>query len=201
MSTSSTMLPDPAAVGVRAAEILAAIEADEAYERLRESSGKYVDCWATFTGYPVVARWNLEADKAALFGEAMKALALKAAVFALTGDEVAAELLLSLPVDEMTHAVLAQHNVVTALQARIGVLLPHMTDLEEFGWEPGDYTAQCYQAAGWGVMNDRYWIGTAEAKRRLAALDQKYASAGIHDLGRRHDFTFTPAVPGELVAA
>lgn len=189
MTTTRTM-PDSTTVGERAAEILDLIKSDEAFGRLSDSSKKYVDCWATFTGYPVVAQWNLEADKAALFDEALKALSLKAAVFALTGDENAAELLLSLPVDEMTHAVLAQHNLVTLLQVRIGVLLPHMTDLEEFGWEPGDYTSQCYAAAGWGEMPDRYWVGTTEAKRRLDFLDRAYANVGIKGLGREHDFTF-----------
>jgi len=128
----------------------------------------------------------------------MRALALKSAVFELTrGDEAAAELLIALPVDEMTHAVLAQHNIVTSLQVRIGVMLPHMTDLEEFGYELDDYTSRCY-AAGWGTPNPRYWVGTAEAKRRLITLSDAYTGAGIHDLGRRHDFTFGA---GELLAA
>lgn len=199
MSTTHTM-PDPSGVGKRAAEILDLIKGDEAYDRLSDSSKKYADCWSTFSGYPVIARWDLDTDKAALFDEAMKALALKSAVFELThGDESAAELLIALPVDEMTHAVLAQHNIVTALQVRIGVLLPHMTDLEEFGWEPCDYTSQCYAAAGWGDMNPRYWVGTTEAKRRLGILDEAYVGAGIHGLGRRHDYTF--ADRGELVGA
>ncbi len=194
-------LPAPSAVGTRAAEILVAVEQDGQFGRLKTSSQAYADCWATFTGYPVVAQWNLEGDKVALFDEAMKALCLKAAVYELTqGDEQAAELLISLPVDEMTHAVLAQHNILTGLQLRLGVLLPHMTDLEEFGWEPGDYTSQCYAAAGWGEMNPRYWVGTTEAKRRLGILDQAYSGAGLHDLGRRHEFTFAERV-GDLVDA
>ncbi len=103
----TTTLPASVEIGRRAAEILAAIEADPGFGRLNDSSKKYVDCWATFTGYPVIARWNLEQDKDNLFREAMRALSLKAAVFEQTGgDEEAAELLLSLPVDEMTHASL-----------------------------------------------------------------------------------------------
>lgn len=190
MSTTTT-LPDPAAVGARAAQILAAIERDEAYGRLNHSSKKYADCWATFTGYPTIARWDIDTDKGPLFREAMRALSLKAAVFELTGgDEQAAELLLSLPVDEMTHAVLAQHTLITQLQIRIGVLLPHMTDQEEFGWEPGDYTEQCYRAAGWGDLDARYWIGTTEAKRRLGILNSEYSKIGVRADGRQHDFTF-----------
>jgi hypothetical protein len=191
-----TTMPDPTPVGTRAATILAAIEADEAYARLVTSSKFYSDCWATFTGYPIVAKFNIDSDKGGLFVEALRALALKAAVYELTlGDEIAAELLIALPVDEMVHAVLAQHNLITGIQTRIGILLPHMTDLEEFGWEPGDYTAQCYAAAGWGPMNERYWIGTTEAKRRLAILDGEYQKAGVRDNGRSHDHTF------ELIAA
>ena len=91
-------------------------------------------------------------------------------------------------------------QLVTAMQARLGVLFPHMTDLEEFGWEPGDYTEQCYRAAGWGDLDSRYWIGTTEARRRLGILETAYDSAGVHDNGRRHDFTFADE-PRELVAA
>lgn len=193
--------PNAADVGRRAAEIIDAIEADPAYERLDSSSMRYTDCWSTFTGYPTIAQWDIDTDKGPLFTEAMRALALKAAVFELTGgDEQAAELLLPLPVDEMTHAVLAQHTLITQMQIRIGVLLPHMTDLEVFGWEPGDYTEQCYRAAGWGDLDPRYWVGTTEAKRRLNILDSEYQRAGVRDLGRRHDHTFaTPAA--ELIKA
>lgn len=189
-------LPDPAAVGGRAVELLDRLKADPAWPRLDESSKKYVDCWGTFTGYPVIEKWNLDADKGALFSEAMRAMCLKAAVFELTGgDEAAAELLLPLPVDEMTHAVLAQHNLITEIQIRNAVLLPHMTDLEEFGYEPGDYTHQCYVAAGWGEPPVRYWIGTAEAKRRLRMLEAEYNQIGIRRYGREHDKTFTVPDP------
>jgi len=51
MSATRNM-PDETAVGSRAAQILELIKADEAYGRLGDSSKKYVDCWATFTGYP-----------------------------------------------------------------------------------------------------------------------------------------------------
>jgi len=90
----------------------------------------------------------------------------------------------------MTHAILAQHNLIWHMQIRQGALLPHMTDLEQFGWEPADYTEQCYRTAGWGAPDARYWIGTTEAKRRLAILDADYSAIGIHDLGRRHNFDF-----------
>jgi len=192
MSTN-TIRPASREVGRRAAEILSSIEADPEYGRLVTSTKYYADCWATFTGYPVIARWDLESDKHALAVEALRALALKAAVYDLTHDEVAAELLIALPVDEMVHAVLAQHNIVSGLQARLGVLLPHMTDLEEFGWEPGDYTSDCYAAAGWGEMNPRYWVGSAEAKRRLALLDAEYRKAGVRDNGRSHMHDFALA--------
>lgn len=189
---TTVKLPVPSVVGTRAAEILIAVELDGEFCRLRTSSLAHAACWASFIGYPVVALWNLDADKSPLFDEAVKALCLKAAVYELTrGDETAAELPVSLPVDEMIHAVLAQHNIMTGLQLRLGVLLPHMTDLVEFGWEPDDYTSQCYAAAaGWGEMNPRYWVGTGEAKRRLGILDQAYSTAGLHDRGRRHEFMF-----------
>lgn len=51
-TTTRTLLPDPAAVGARAAEILAAVQGSELFARLERSARKYVDCWAAFTGHP-----------------------------------------------------------------------------------------------------------------------------------------------------
>jgi hypothetical protein len=66
-------------------------------------------------------------------------LALKAAVFELTeGDEAAAELLVSAPVDEMVHAVLAQFTVMSGMQDDLKLTFPHATELERF-----DYTRSC----------------------------------------------------------
>ena len=97
----ATSMPAPAEVGRRANQILAGLESDPGYGRFNDSSKKYIDCWATFTGYPTIAHWNLQADKDNLFRQAMRALSLKAAVFKQTnGNEQAAELPLPLPVDE-----------------------------------------------------------------------------------------------------
>lgn len=63
---------------------------------------QYVDCWATFTGYPTISRWDLDTDTEPLFGDAVKVLCLKPTVYELTsGDEEAAGLLVSAPVDEI----------------------------------------------------------------------------------------------------
>ena len=53
---------DAAQAGWCAAQILAEINEHPAYERLTGSSTRYVDCRATFTGYPVVSRWDLATD-------------------------------------------------------------------------------------------------------------------------------------------
>lgn len=55
-TTTSTLLPEPVAVGARAAEILAAVRGSDLYPRLQRSAREYVDCWATFTGYPIAAQ-------------------------------------------------------------------------------------------------------------------------------------------------
>jgi hypothetical protein len=191
-----TEQPDPAAVGRRAAEILDLVQASNEYARLVSSTRRYPDCWATFTGYPIVARWNLETDAEPLFHEAIRVLCLKAAVYELSaGDEHAAELVISAPVDEMVHAVLAQYTLCVAMTRRLGITFVHMTDRERFGWRHGDYTHQCYSAAGWGVPPSRYWIDGAETGRRLAVLNDRYRSIGIHDDGRRHDIDFNEARP------
>ncbi|KAB2376978.1 hypothetical protein [Actinomadura montaniterrae] len=197
-------LPAPREVGDRAAEILATLEADREYERLASSTQLYADCWATFTGYPLVARWDLDRDSAPLFDEAMRVLALKAAVYELTnGNESIAELMVSAPVDEMVHAVIAQATLCTRIHDRTGVDLVHMTDRERFGWDHGDYTEQCYRAAGWGDPPARYWIGKDETRRRLALLEARYSSIGIHKGGRHHGFDFgdTDADAGDRTPA
>ncbi len=191
MTTTSTSLPEPAAVGARAAEILTAVQGSDLYERLGRSAKPYADCWATFTGYPTVSNWDLDTDTEPLFTDAVKVLCLKAAVYELTGGgEQAAELLISAPVDEMVHAVIAQFTVMTKLQMQLGVIFPHMTELERFAYERGRYTDEIWAAAGFGQMNRRYWIDSAEIGRRLGILNQRYAHAGIGRDGRRHDINF-----------
>jgi hypothetical protein len=189
--TITTQHPEPTAVGRRAAEILGLVQGSEEYGRLVESTRMYPDCWATFTGYPTICQWDLAVDAEPLFVEAMRVLALKAAVYELSGgDEHLSELVVPAAVDEMVHAVLAQFTLVVRMTGRLGLTFVHMTDRERFGWQRGDYTHVCYLAAGWGEPPKRYWIDGTETSRRLAILDEHYSRAGIADLGRRHDLDF-----------
>lgn len=184
-------MPDAVAVGERAAEILTSMKEHPGYERLTSSSMKYSTCWATFTGYPLVCQWNLDRDAAPLLDEALKVLALKAAVFELTGgDEAAAELLVPAPVDEMIHAVLAQFTVMTRMQSDLNLVFPHATELERFDYDRGCLTDDYYAAAGWGEQPLRYWLDAAEVNRRLAVLNAHYRDAGIGPNGRSHNHTF-----------
>jgi hypothetical protein len=197
-AATSPTRPEPAAVGARAGELLATIEADEAFGRLSESSQQYSNCWVTYAGMPIVPQFDLVDDTPPLFDEALKVLVLKTAVYELSGgDEHLAELVVSAPVDEMVHAVLAQYTLCVQIQQRLGFTFVHMTDRERFGWNPGDYTDQCYQAAGWGTPPARYWIDDNETRRRLAILAEHYATIGVHDAGRRINVDFdTPALAG-----
>ncbi|RZU49061.1 hypothetical protein EV385_0796 [Krasilnikovia cinnamomea] len=197
-----TTTPPPAQVGPRAADILALIKSTEEFPRLERSSQAYTDCWATFTGYPLVANWDLTADTPPLFEEALRVLALKSAVFELSGgDEHTAELEISAPVDEMVHAVLAQYTLCQAMTGRIGIRFVHMTDQERFNYEADGYTDQCYRAGGWGEPNRRYWLSRAEMGRRLDILGVKYESIGIQAEGRSHRFSFDEPTPTEAAAA
>ncbi len=182
---------DPAAVGTRAAKILSQMQAHDLWERFTTSSMKYSPCWATYTGMPSVSRFNLDSDGQPLLVEAMRALALKAAVFELSGgDEHAAELLLPLPVDDMVHAVLAQHTVMSWIERDLGVLFPHDTDLEDFTYTRGCVTDVYYAAAGWGEQPLRYWLDSRETNRRIAHLNELYGTVGITAGGRSHDIDF-----------
>jgi hypothetical protein len=122
---TTTTMPAPLAVGHCAARILTLIRSDAEFEALRQSSLKYADCWATYTGYPLVNQWHLDTDAPSLFDEGLRVLALKAAVFDLTGDEKRAELLVSLPVDEMVHAIIAQTSLCKRIFDRLDVTCVH----------------------------------------------------------------------------
>jgi len=199
----TTTTVDPAQVGRRAAQILDAMRAHPGWERLNGSSMKYSSCWATFSGYPTVSNWSLDRDAGPLLTEALRVLALKSAVFELTsGDEKAAELLVPPPVDEMIHAVLAQFTLMTSMQADLGVVFPHATELEEFTYTRGCATDVYYAAAGWGEQPLRYWLDTGEVVRRLAILNTCYEQAGFGREGRSHRIDFdTPADPTLVSAA
>jgi hypothetical protein len=177
-------------VGGRAAEVLQAMHQHPEWERLTTSSMKYSPCWATYTGMPTVTKFDLDRDGGPLLVEAMRAMALKAAVFDLTGDEQVAELLLPLPVDDMVHAVLAQHTVVGRIERDLGVTFVHDTALERFDYTRGCVTDDYYAAAGWGEQPLRYWLDKAEVDRRVAHLNALYGSVGFTPGGRSHTIDF-----------
>lgn len=198
---TSRPLPEPTAVASRAVEILDLIEGDPDCERLRRSALLYESCWATHNGYVLISRWDQDTDAPPLFDEALRVLALKTAVWELTGeDETAAELQIAAPVDEMVHAILAQYTLCQRMTARLGIAFVHMTDQERFGWRPGDYTEACYKAAGWGDLNGRYWIGAEETGHRLTILGERYQSVGIHGFGRSHEIDFAVEKAALLLA-
>src|SRR2546430_16534930 len=102
--TTTTARPAAATVGTRAAEILDLIKGSDEYARLEESTRLYPDCWATFTGYPIIAQWDLSRDAGPLFAEALRGLALKSAVNILSGGgEERADMLVSARVDEVEY--------------------------------------------------------------------------------------------------
>ncbi|PWS42768.1 hypothetical protein DKT74_20435 [Streptomyces sp. ZEA17I] len=189
---SPTIKPLPAAetVAVRAHEIHAAIEADQEFSTFKAASLKYDADWQCFTGSVVVAHYDQERDKHGLFDEGLRALCLKAAVFELTGDENAAEIPVAVPVDEMTHAMIAQPQLLARIAARVGVAIIHQTDQEHTDWREGDYTHRAYRAV-WGEPDRRLWLPAEEVTRRLAWLDQKYAAMGFRKQGQAHDFGFS----------
>jgi hypothetical protein len=190
METTTRRL-EPAVVGARAAEILDQMQAHALWERFTTSSMKYSPCWATYTGMPAISKFDLDRDGQHLLVEAMRALALKAAVYELSGgDEQVSELLLPLPVDDMVHAVLAQHTVMARVERDLGVLFPHDTALEDFAYFRGCDTDTYYAAAGWGAQPLRYWLGTVEVEKRITHLNSLYGSIGVSSGGRSHDIDF-----------
>ncbi|MGP3978981.1 hypothetical protein ACTWQF_34200 [Streptomyces sp. 8N114] len=190
-STASTTLPDLEPAGNRARQILADIRSWGEFARLEESTLSYPDCWGTYTGYTSIACFDLKRDAGPLLVEALRVMAMKTAVFEMTGgDEHAAELVIPAPVDEMVHALLAQHNLARRFETETGLHLVHMTDQERFGWEPGDYTHRLYRAAWKEEPPARYWIDKQETARRHGIIDGLLQRIGINELGRSHTLDF-----------
>jgi hypothetical protein len=189
VSDTTLALPAPERVAERAKEIHAAIQADTEFPAFKAASLKYDSDWQCFTGSVVVEEYDQELDKYGLFTEGLKALCLKAAVFEMTGDENAAEIPIAVPVDEMTHAMIAQPQLLARITERVGVAIIHQTDQEHTDWREGDYTDQAYRSA-WGEPGARFWINADVVKARLAWLDQKYSAMGFRKQGQAHSFTF-----------
>ncbi|MFD7827684.1 hypothetical protein [Kitasatospora sp. NPDC059803] len=188
MSTST--MPAADKVGERAREILAAITADPEFSAFEAATLEYSSDWQCFTGFPTISQWNLDTDKVPLFAEGLRAIALKAAAYELTGSETDAELALPVPVDEMTHAMIAQPQLLARIAERTGFTLIHQTDQEHTDYTGGEYTHAAYLAA-WGTEPPtRYWLDKAEVDRRLAILAEKYDSIGFGRSGREHAITF-----------
>ncbi|WP_331733931.1 hypothetical protein OG345_40800 (plasmid) [Streptomyces sp. NBC_01220] len=189
---SQVDLPAADAVASAAKRILDSIKDDPQFAEFRAASLEYSDDWQCFTGFPVVAQWNLEADAAPLFEEGLRALALKAAVFEATRDDEAAEVAIAVPVDEMTHAMLAQSQLLARIAARTGAVIIHQTDQEHTDYRANGYTHNCYRLA-WGEPPARYWLDHEEVNRRRAVLAGLYESIGMGRSGREHSLDFAGA--------
>ncbi|MFE5624232.1 hypothetical protein ACFQ8S_19375 [Streptomyces virginiae] len=191
---SAKSLPTADKVAERAREIHVAVHADEEFPAFVAASLKYDEDWTCYSGTPVISKYNQETDAAPLFAEGLRALCLKAAVFEMTGDENTAEIPIAVPVDEMTHAMIAQPQLLARITARVGVQIIHQTNQEHTDWRTDDYTHQVYRAA-WGEPPARYWIDHEEVTRRLSILREKYAAAGFLNMGQAHVIEFGEMVP------
>ncbi|MER7874812.1 hypothetical protein ABTY63_14815 [Streptomyces solisilvae] len=184
-----TQTPNPAHVAEGAIQVHHLITTDHEYDAFRAASLEYSEDWQCFTGFPVISNWSLEEDAAPLFEEGLRALSLKAAVHALTGDDQAAEISIAVPVDEMTHAMLAQAQLLRRIAERHGIQIIHQTDQEHTDYVGTGYTADCYRAA-WGQPPARYWLDHTEVLRRREHLAGLYTSIGMGRSGREHSIKF-----------
>lgn len=188
--------PQPADVAERARIILDAWLDDPEMETILDGCKKYSSDWSDDYGQFLIPEYSVERDAEALIDDALRVMALKTAVYELTGgDEVAAELPVTVPVDVAVHALTAQFTALSRVQQRTGHLFVHSTVHEhtvDTAWDFGDYTHQAYRAA-FGPVDERYWIGGAEAERRRQVLDERYASIGITDRGMTSSISYAAA--------
>ncbi|ORT54609.1 hypothetical protein [Streptomyces sp. CB03238] len=183
--TTATALPEPETVAARAGHILEDWRADAEMKTVLDGCAKYSSDWDDFYGGPLISTYSVARDARHLLGDALKVMALKSAVYELTGDELLAELPVPVPVDVTCHALCAQFTALSRIQQRTGHLFVHSTvneHVNDTAWDTGDYTHRAYEAA-FGPVDDRYWIPAQEAERRRRVLDGKYASIGITDRG------------------
>ncbi|BCM66786.1 hypothetical protein ACIP3A_12045 [Streptomyces tricolor] len=183
--TTALVRPAPEEVAERARVIRAAWLADEEMHTVLRGCAQYSSDWDDFYGGPLISTYSVERDARPLLDDAVRVMALKTAVYEMTGDEVAAELPVPVPVDVTTHALCAQFTALSRVQQRTGHLFVHSTVNEHTNatpWRTGDYTHQAYRAA-FGPVDERYWIDGEEAERRRRILDARYASIGITDRG------------------
>lgn len=191
MSPTTMKRPDPADIGKLAAQIDHTLRNDPEHARLLNGCKLYNSDWTCPRGVMTIDELDLAVDAEPLLNEAVRVLALKAAVYELTGDETLAELPVSRPVDEVLHAVLAQRTLTERMANRAGVQIVHMTDTErdEAPYETGDYTHQAYTAA-WGAPPARYWLTADDHTARLRIIEDRLSRIGLHDLGQRHGIRF-----------
>ncbi|MFF0206493.1 hypothetical protein [Streptomyces althioticus] len=187
--------PEPSVVAQRALEILDAWMGDPEMGTVLDGCKKYSSDWSDDYGQFLIPNYSVERDAVSLIDDAVRVMALKSAVYELTGDEVAAELPVSVPVDVSVHALTAQFTALSRVQQRTGRLFVHSTVNEHVvgtPWDVGDYTQQAYEAA-FGPVDERYWIGAAEAERRRRVLDERYESIGITERGMASEIAFAAA--------
>jgi hypothetical protein len=193
---TATALPEPETVATRARHILDDWQADAEMTTVLEGCAKYSSDWDDFYGGPLISTYSVAHDAGHLLVDALRVMALKSAVYELTGDELLAELPVPVPVDVTCHALCAQFTALSRIQRRTGHLFVHSTVNEHVNdtpWDTGDYTHQAYEAA-FGPANERYWIPAAEAERRRQVLDGKYAAIGITDRGMTSAIDYAAAV-------
>src|SRR5207245_11647021 len=96
-------------------------------------------------------------DAESLVRQALRVLARRAAVYERTGSTATSVTLAAPPpVDDAVRVVLAEHTLCTQLAQHVGIqLVQQTTEWTPLGWQTGNYTHQCYQAA-WQEPDPRY---------------------------------------------
>lgn len=104
----SVTMPQPHKVGDAERSMHAAVEAEKGFAVFRTTTT--ATGWPCHSGFAVISEWDIARDGEPLFAEGPACSAPGAAVFALAGNERAAEIALPNPVDDVTHAMLASRR-------------------------------------------------------------------------------------------
>lgn len=178
----------------RAHEILVEWAADEWWPVLQDAAGAHLVRFASATGLPVIAALDFASDTGPLLAEGARALAVNAAAVLHRGADLAGQLPVATPVEEATHALTAQVDLLRGITDRSGVRIVARTPVRPLEYRRGCLTHDVYDAA-WGTPPARYWLAHDVVAARRRELERRYRSVGLRP-GDGHRITFADLPAG-----
>jgi hypothetical protein len=160
---------------------------DDLWLEVRRRALVHLRHWPTLLGIQVIEQLDLTDDGAPLIEEATRALAITAAAYCVAGEDLAPMLPVPIPVQEASHALMVQVDLLRALADRSGVRLVHRTMSAPLPYRAGCLTHDAYRQA-WDEPPARYWLAHETVTARQDHLLGLYSWIGAEP--GRHNIVF-----------